>query len=201
MRLRDHIYLSAICIPFPSHPINHRLESRRVASQSSSAPPPAWHLVKKRRTEENREFSQDWTESFAFICNTDGLPTCLICHEKLAHNKKSNLERHFTTKHTQFADKYPNGDARKKAVEKLQKKKKSSSMPSNHEKHEANRTATASHGELPRLPSREGRKKLKLKKEAKLERRSDTRVPRGRDATRGEDIANAVQKCLEDNGV
>ncbi|GBN32924.1 hypothetical protein AVEN_167835-1 [Araneus ventricosus] len=88
------------------------------------APPPAWHLVKrKRRTEEeNREFNQDWTESFAFICNTDGLPTCLICHEKLAHNKKSNLERHFATKHTQFAGKYPTGDARKKAVEELQKK-------------------------------------------------------------------------------
>ncbi|GBN87658.1 hypothetical protein AVEN_210331-1 [Araneus ventricosus] len=59
---------------------------------------------KKRRTEEeNQEFNQDWTDSFAFICNTDDLPTCLICHEKLAHNKKSNLERHFTTKHTQFA--------------------------------------------------------------------------------------------------
>ncbi|GBM22992.1 hypothetical protein AVEN_172338-1 [Araneus ventricosus] len=59
---------------------------------------------KKRRTEEeNREFNQDWTESFAFICNTDGLPTCLICHEKLSHNTKSNLERHFTIKHTQFA--------------------------------------------------------------------------------------------------
>ncbi|GBN76310.1 hypothetical protein AVEN_226822-1 [Araneus ventricosus] len=28
-----------------------------------------------------------------------------------------------------------------------------------HEKQEANRAATASHGELPRLPSREGRKK------------------------------------------
>ncbi|GBN26560.1 hypothetical protein AVEN_217342-1 [Araneus ventricosus] len=78
---------------------------------------------KNRRTEEeNREFNQDWTESFAFICNTDGLPTCLICHETLAYNKKSNLERHFTTKHTRFADKYPTGDARKKAVEELQKK-------------------------------------------------------------------------------
>ncbi|GBO43224.1 hypothetical protein AVEN_256059-1 [Araneus ventricosus] len=51
-----------------------------------------------------------------------------------------------------------------------------------HEKLEANRVATASHGELPRLPSREGRKKVKLKKEAKLERRADTRVPRGREA-------------------
>ncbi|GBO37043.1 hypothetical protein AVEN_244864-1 [Araneus ventricosus] len=75
----------------------------------------------KKKTE---EFNQDWTESFAFICNTDGLPTCLICHEKLAHNKKSNLERHFTTKHTQFAGKYPTCDARKNAVEELQKKKK-----------------------------------------------------------------------------
>ncbi|GBM17938.1 hypothetical protein AVEN_111088-1 [Araneus ventricosus] len=36
-----------------------------------------------------------------------------------------------------------------------------------HEKQEANRAATASHGELPRLPSREGRKKMKLKKEEK----------------------------------
>ncbi|GBO25148.1 hypothetical protein AVEN_77008-1 [Araneus ventricosus] len=34
-----------------------------------------------------------------------------------------------------------------------------------HEKQEANRVATASHGELPRLPSREGRKKQKLKKD------------------------------------
>ncbi|GBO00722.1 hypothetical protein AVEN_246444-1 [Araneus ventricosus] len=32
-----------------------------------------------------------------------------------------------------------------------------------HEKQEANRVAAASHGELPRLPSREGRKKQKLK--------------------------------------
>ncbi|GBN95258.1 hypothetical protein AVEN_119501-1 [Araneus ventricosus] len=98
--------------------VTTRLDSRRVVT-----PPPTWYLVKKRRTEEeNREFNQDWTESFAFICNTDGLPTCLICHEKLAHNKKSNLERHFTTKHTQFAGKYPTGDAQKKAVEELKKK-------------------------------------------------------------------------------
>ncbi|XP_011267569.1 zinc finger BED domain-containing protein 5-like [Camponotus floridanus] len=88
---------------------------------------------KKRRTEEeHREFNQDWTESFAFICNSDGLPTCLICHEKLAHNKKSNLERHFTKKHTQFASKYPAGEERKKAVDELQKQKQqSSSMLSN----------------------------------------------------------------------
>ncbi|GBM55712.1 hypothetical protein AVEN_196609-1 [Araneus ventricosus] len=36
-----------------------------------------------------------------------------------------------------------------------------------HEKQEANRAATASHGELPRLPSRDGRKKQKIKRKAK----------------------------------
>ncbi|GBN18510.1 hypothetical protein AVEN_165006-1 [Araneus ventricosus] len=72
----------------------------------------------KKKTENSIRIG---TESFAFICNTDGLPTCLICHETLAHNKKSNLERHFITKHAQFADKYPTSDARKKAVEELQK--------------------------------------------------------------------------------
>ncbi|GBL87698.1 hypothetical protein AVEN_81322-1 [Araneus ventricosus] len=30
MRLRGHVYLSANCIPFPSHPNSHRLDSRRV---------------------------------------------------------------------------------------------------------------------------------------------------------------------------
>ncbi|GBN16491.1 hypothetical protein AVEN_165844-1 [Araneus ventricosus] len=34
-----------------------------------------------------------------------------------------------------------------------------------HEKQEANRAATASHGELPRLPSREGSKKAETQKE------------------------------------
>ncbi|GBM83535.1 hypothetical protein AVEN_119697-1 [Araneus ventricosus] len=89
MRLRDHVYLSANCIPFPSHPNSHRLESRRdvlsvshlriarttlrcmcvnliacgfcvsirllfqeeydlEANYPLKAPPPVWHVVKKR---------------------------------------------------------------------------------------------------------------------------------------------------------
>ncbi|GBO35323.1 hypothetical protein AVEN_37327-1 [Araneus ventricosus] len=51
-----------------------------------------------------------------------------------------------------------------------------------HEKQEANRVATSSHGELPRLFSREGRKKPKPKGRKNQKRRLDTRVPRGRDA-------------------
>jgi hypothetical protein len=77
---------------------------------------------KQRKTEnENREFKVEWTETFAFIQNLNGHPTCLIGKEKFAHNKKSNLERHFTNRHASFSTKYPVGDARKKAVEELQK--------------------------------------------------------------------------------
>ncbi|GFX79997.1 uncharacterized protein TNCV_2890521 [Trichonephila clavipes] len=81
----------------------------------------------QRKTEdENSEFKVDWTENFAFIQNLNGLPTCLICKEKFTHNKKSKLERHFTRKHASFSTKYPTGDARKKAVEELQKNQESS---------------------------------------------------------------------------
>ncbi|XP_065673851.1 general transcription factor II-I repeat domain-containing protein 2A-like [Hydra vulgaris] len=52
--------------------------------------------------------------------------TFKISKEEFAHNKKSNLERHFTRKYVSFSTKYPTGDARKKAIEELQKSQKSS---------------------------------------------------------------------------
>ncbi|GFT89078.1 uncharacterized protein TNCV_3084881 [Trichonephila clavipes] len=59
---------------------------------------------KQRKTEdENHEFKVEWTDNFAFIQNLNGLPTCLICKEKFAHYKKSNLERHFT-RHTRHLE-------------------------------------------------------------------------------------------------
>lgn len=83
---------------------------------------------KKRKIEdENREFNKEWTELYAFVRNLDGLPTCLICQDKLANNKKSNIERHFSTKHGAFASKYPAGESRKKAVEELQRRNQQSS--------------------------------------------------------------------------
>ncbi|XP_036275872.1 general transcription factor II-I repeat domain-containing protein 2A isoform X2 [Pipistrellus kuhlii] len=100
---------------------------------------------KQRKTEdENREFKVEWTETFAFIQNLNGLPTCLICQEKLAHNKKSNLERHFTTKHVSFSTKYPVGDARKKAVEELQKSQEKSSSVFNYGMQSSNNVNIAS---------------------------------------------------------
>ncbi|GLV33228.1 hypothetical protein CBL_08396 [Carabus blaptoides fortunei] len=79
----------------------------------------ATYKKKRKLINENRVFNKEWTESFAFIQDLDGRPTCHICHEKLANNKKSNLERHFSIKHTTFAKKYPAGDERKRAITEL----------------------------------------------------------------------------------
>ena len=69
-----------------------------------------------------REFNSAWTPSFAFSSNDAGLPVCLICGDKLGTNKKSNVERHFHSKHEAFAEKYPAGDARKRAISELVRK-------------------------------------------------------------------------------
>ena len=68
---------------------------------------------KRKVAEENRDFNSAWTDSFAFSTTDAGLPICLICGEKLANNKKCNVERHFQNKHSQ---KYQAGDERKRAI-------------------------------------------------------------------------------------
>ena len=77
---------------------------------------------KRKVTDEKRMFNLSWTDSFAFIASETGLPVCLLCNEKLANNKKSNVERHFLNKHNVFAEKYPAGDQRKKVVLELRRR-------------------------------------------------------------------------------
>ena len=77
---------------------------------------------KRKVADEKRMFNPSWTDSFAFIASKTGLPVCLLCDEKLANNKKSNVERHFLNKHNVFAEKYPAGDQRKKAVLELRRR-------------------------------------------------------------------------------
>ena len=76
---------------------------------------------KRKISEENRTFNDAWADSFAFISNDSGLPICLICGEKLANNKRSNVARHFNNAHKAFAKKYPE-EERKKAVKELMRK-------------------------------------------------------------------------------
>lgn len=84
---------------------------------------PTMDKSKKRKvSEENKMFNDTWADSFAFTADETVLPVCLICNEKLANNKKSNVARHFQNKHTAFAQKYPDGDESKRVISELMRK-------------------------------------------------------------------------------
>ena len=71
-------------------------------------------MAKRKIDQEYRYFKQEWTEEFAFV-ESAGSAVCMICNEKIKSMKRSNIKRHFDTRHSTFASKYPAGDSRKKA--------------------------------------------------------------------------------------
>uniref|UniRef100_A0A3B3HT75 HAT C-terminal dimerisation domain-containing protein n=1 Tax=Oryzias latipes TaxID=8090 RepID=A0A3B3HT75_ORYLA len=75
-------------------------------------------MAKRKKVDEYRTFQQDWTDEFAFV-ERAGSAMCLICSDKIASMKRSNIKRHFDTRHAAFASKYPAGDSRKKACQEL----------------------------------------------------------------------------------
>ncbi|XP_069599634.1 general transcription factor II-I repeat domain-containing protein 2-like [Ranitomeya imitator] len=75
-------------------------------------------MAERKKDEEYRTFQQEWTDKFAFV-ERAGSPVCLICNDKIASMKRSNIKRHFDTRHASFASKYPEGDSRKKACQEL----------------------------------------------------------------------------------
>uniref|UniRef100_A0A3B3BXB9 SPIN-DOC-like zinc-finger domain-containing protein n=1 Tax=Oryzias melastigma TaxID=30732 RepID=A0A3B3BXB9_ORYME len=75
-------------------------------------------MAKRKKDEEYRTFQDEWTEEFAFV-ERAGSAVCLICNDKIASMKRSNVKRHFDTRHATFASKYPAGDSRKKACQEL----------------------------------------------------------------------------------
>uniref|UniRef100_A0A8P4G8E9 SPIN-DOC-like zinc-finger domain-containing protein n=1 Tax=Dicentrarchus labrax TaxID=13489 RepID=A0A8P4G8E9_DICLA len=75
-------------------------------------------MAKRKKDDEYRTFQDEWTEDFAFV-ERAGSAVCLICNDKIASMKRSNVKRHFDTRHATFASKYPAGDSRKKACQEL----------------------------------------------------------------------------------
>uniref|UniRef100_A0A3Q3ALR4 SPIN-DOC-like zinc-finger domain-containing protein n=1 Tax=Kryptolebias marmoratus TaxID=37003 RepID=A0A3Q3ALR4_KRYMA len=74
---------------------------------------PSTKMAKRKKDDEYRTFQDEWTEEFAFV-ERAGSAVCLICNDKIASMKRSNVKRHFDTRHATFASKYPAGDSRKK---------------------------------------------------------------------------------------
>ncbi|XP_029452690.1 general transcription factor II-I repeat domain-containing protein 2A-like [Rhinatrema bivittatum] len=75
-------------------------------------------MSKRKKDEEYRTFQQEWTEEFAFV-ERAGSAVCLICNDKIASMKRSNIKWHFDTRHTTSASKYLAGHSRKKACQEL----------------------------------------------------------------------------------
>ncbi|KAJ3587490.1 hypothetical protein NHX12_011087 [Muraenolepis orangiensis] len=75
-------------------------------------------MAKRKKDDEYRTFQDEWTEEFAFV-ERAGSAVCLICNDKITSLKRSNVKRHFDTRHATFASKYPAGDSRKKACQEL----------------------------------------------------------------------------------
>ncbi|GFV00713.1 probable RNA-directed DNA polymerase from transposon BS [Trichonephila clavipes] len=97
----------------------------RFEVNSYSFPANVAYTKKKRELKKRikNSIGIEWSRSLSYT--TQMAFRRLICNEKLADNKKSNLEKHFTTKDSQFSSKYPS--RKKKAVDELQKQKQQSS--------------------------------------------------------------------------
>ncbi|KAJ4945074.1 hypothetical protein JOQ06_013612 [Pogonophryne albipinna] len=78
-------------------------------------------MAERKKDDDYRAFQATWTEEFAFV-ERAGSAVCLICNDKIASMKRSNIKRHFDTHHASFALKYPAGDSRKRACEELQRR-------------------------------------------------------------------------------
>lgn len=61
-------------------------------------------IIKRKRTisSECRKFQEEWTWKYLFQ-NVQDKAVCLVCNDTIAVFKKYNLERHFSTKHSEYA--------------------------------------------------------------------------------------------------
>lgn len=73
--------------------------------------------VKRKVGDEHRQFQEKWETQYFFVEHR-GIPTCLICTEKVAVHKEYNLKRHYSTKHAEEYAKYQ-GDERANRVASL----------------------------------------------------------------------------------
>ena len=64
-------------------------------------------IVKKRRV--SRKWNKESERKYFFIEGKNEDSQCLICYQTVSEKKEENLERHFSSKHKSYAEKYPLG--------------------------------------------------------------------------------------------
>ena len=84
-------------------------------------------MQKKPRNYKIRAFLENWKMEYLVSPIPDrSKPQCLICYEILSENNKTNVKRHYTSKHsTSIEKKFPiKSEARKKYIETQEQKLK-----------------------------------------------------------------------------
>src|SRR5271163_3834820 len=54
-----------------------------------------------------RMFKDEWKEAYLFSIGEEGKPICLVCGFCVSVTKKSNISRHYSTKHCSLDVTYP----------------------------------------------------------------------------------------------
>ncbi|XP_076804676.1 general transcription factor II-I repeat domain-containing protein 2-like [Clavelina lepadiformis] len=73
--------------------------------------------VKRKVSEENREFNSTWEERY-FFANSNGKPQCLVCLQVISVPKEFNLKRHYSTMHEKKYGQY-HGTSREAILKEL----------------------------------------------------------------------------------
>ena len=99
-------------------PVGYRSSGSSIRVVESAAVMSTSKPTAKRKVgDEHRQFQEKWETEYFFVEHR-GMPTCLICTEKLAVQKEYNVRRHYSTKHAEEYAKYK-GDEREDRVAKL----------------------------------------------------------------------------------
>ena len=64
-------------------------------------------IVKKRRV--GRKWNKEWEKKYFHIAGKDEDSQYLICYQTVSEKKEGKLERHFSSKHKNYAEKYSLG--------------------------------------------------------------------------------------------
>jgi len=70
-------------------------------------------MSNRKKDNEYLTFQHEWTEEFSFV-ERKGSAVCLICNDIISSMTRSNVKRHFDTRHATFSSKYPAGAAERR---------------------------------------------------------------------------------------
>jgi hypothetical protein len=98
------------------------ISSQRIANSNIMA------AAKRKISEENRRFNDDWTDEFLMIGNGGKGMMCLICNDVLKTLKRVNAKSHYASKHAGTYDQMAPELRRERVAALLQQRRRQQTM-------------------------------------------------------------------------